>query len=105
MRLLLNHTWRGEIRELSNIIERAVIFCTGDFVTMNDLPDFIRGTIAVNAPGRTKNLQEAMNDMERAYIGSVLRGVDFNKEAAAAALAISLPTLYRRIKELDISLE
>jgi DNA-binding NtrC family response regulator len=34
----LNHEWKGEVRELENIIERAVIFCKGDMITLQELP-------------------------------------------------------------------
>ena len=52
-----------------------------------------------------KPLQQAMNELERSYIERVLRKHDFDKEQTAAVLGISLPTLYRRIKELGISQE
>ncbi|MFN0157137.1 MAG: sigma-54-dependent transcriptional regulator [Bacteroidota bacterium] len=102
MRLLLSHAWKGEVRELSNIIERAVIFCKGDFITMNDLPEFFRGTPEVDLTDDNKSLQHTMNELERAYIERVLWKHDFDKEQAAITLGISLPTLYRRIKELAI---
>jgi DNA-binding NtrC family response regulator len=105
MRTLMSHTWKGEVRELSNIIERAVIFCKGDFVTMPDLPDILRTTSRVDFPDDNKPLQQAMNELERAYIERVLRKNSFDKEQTASVLGISLPTLYRRIKELGIPQE
>ena len=105
MRTLMNHQWKGEVRELSNIVERAVIFCKDDFVTMADLPDILRTSSRVDFPSDNKPLQQAMNELERSYIERVLRKHDFDKEQTAAVLGISLPTLYRRIKELGISQE
>ncbi len=105
MRSLLNHAWKGEVRELSNIIERAVIFCKGDFVAMNDLPDVFRGATRVDFPDDNKPLQQAMNELEKTYIERVLRKHSFDKEQTASVLGISLPTLYRRIKELGIPQE
>ncbi len=102
MRALLGHVWKGEVRELSNIIERAVIFCKGDFVTMNDLPEFFRGAPEIDLSDDNKSLQHAMNELEKVYIERVLRKHNFDKEHTATALGISLPTLYRRIKELGI---
>ncbi len=105
MRTLMNHTWKGEVRELSNIVERAVIFCKDEFVTMADLPDILRSSARVDFPSDNKPLQQAMNELERAYIERVLRKHGFDKEQTASVLGISLPTLYRRIKELGIPQE
>jgi DNA-binding NtrC family response regulator len=105
MRTLKSHLWKGEVRELSNIIERAAIFCKGDFVTMGDLPDILRSSTRVEFSDDNKPLQQAMNELERTYIERVLRKHDFNKEQTATVLGISLPTLYRRIKELGIPQE
>jgi DNA-binding NtrC family response regulator len=105
MRTLMSHIWKGEVRELSNIIERAVIFCKGDFVTTTELPDIFRASSRVDFPDDNKPLQQAMNELERAYIERVLRKHGFDKEHTAAVLGISLPTLYRRIKELGIPQE
>jgi two-component system response regulator PilR (NtrC family) len=105
MRTLMSHIWKGEVRELSNIIERAVIFCKGDFVTTAELPDIFHASSRVEFPDDNKPLQQAMNELERAYIERVLRKHAFDKEHTAAVLGISLPTLYRRIKELGIPQE
>ena len=105
MRTLMSHIWKGEVRELSNIVERAVIFCKGDFVTMSELPDILRSTSRIDFPDDNRPLQQAMNELERTYIERVLRKQDFDKEQTASILGISLPTLYRRIKELGIPQE
>ncbi|MBI3195410.1 MAG: sigma-54-dependent Fis family transcriptional regulator [Ignavibacteriae bacterium] len=103
MRLLMQHEWKGEIRELENIIERAVIFCSGDFITMNDLPEFLHNETEVTIQGEKTSLQAALSDFERQYILTVLRKYRFDKDQTAQELKISLPTLYRRIKDLVIS--
>jgi DNA-binding NtrC family response regulator len=105
MRALISHAWKGEVRELSNIIERAVIFCKGDLVTMGDLPEFFRSSSPVDFPDDNKPLQQAMNELEKTYIERVLRKNNFDKEQTSRVLGISLPTLYRRIKELSIPQE
>jgi len=101
--LLMQHEWKGEIRELENIIERAVIFCLGDFITMADLPEFLHNETEVTVQGEKASLQAALNDFERQYILTVLRKYRFDKDQTAQELKISLPTLYRRIKDLSIS--
>lgn len=100
MLLLMQHEWKGEIRELENIIERAVIFCKEDVISLHDLPDFLHAESRTEENGTS--LENAMNDFERQYILSVLRRHNFEKEQTAQELKISLPTLYRRIKDLSI---
>jgi DNA-binding NtrC family response regulator len=103
MRLLMQHEWIGEIRELENIIERAVIFCSGDFIALEDLPEFLHASSDITIPVGKATLETAMNDFERQYITSILRKRNFDKELVATELGISLPTLYRRIKDLGIT--
>lgn len=105
MRLLMQHEWKGEIRELENIIERAVIFCSSDFITLDDLPDFLRAIISITVPGDKASLEVAINDFVKQYIFTILRKNNFDKEQTARELSISLPTLYRRIKDLGITLQ
>lgn len=103
MRTLIQHEWKGEIRELENIIERAVIFCRGDYIAAADLPEFMQTSSNMIIPHDGKSLEEVVHDLERQYILSTLKQNNFNKEKTAEVLHISLPTLYRRIKDLNIS--
>jgi DNA-binding NtrC family response regulator len=102
MQSLMQHEWKGEIRELENIIERAVIFSSHQYITVNDLPDFFHTGSTLELPTNDVSLEGAMNNLERQYILAELRKYNFNKEQTAEALKISLPTLYRRIKDLQI---
>jgi DNA-binding NtrC family response regulator len=102
MLLLMQHEWNGEIRELENIIERAVIFCKSDFITVNDLPEFLHAGGPVQVTQNSESLEHAIGEFERQYILTILRKYHFDKEKAAESLKISLPTLYRRIKDLGI---
>ncbi len=105
MQLLMQHEWKGEIRELENIIERAVIFCDGPYITASELPEFFRAGSTIDIGDAYTSLEAAMNNIERQYILAELRKHNFNKETTAQALKISLPTLYRRIKDLKIPQE
>ena len=104
MRLLMQHEWTGEIRELENIIERAVIFCNSDVITLENLPDFLNAGARMTTPGEKASLEVAIDDFERQYILTILRKNNLDKEQTARELHISLPTLYRRIKDLEIAL-
>jgi DNA-binding NtrC family response regulator len=103
MRLLIQHEWKGEIRELENIIERGVIFCKGEYLTLAELPEFLHTQTDMFIPHNGKSLEEVVHDLERQYILSTLKQHNFNKDKTAEVLHISLPTLYRRIKDLNIS--
>ena len=103
MRLLMNREWKGEIRELQNTIERAVIFSKDEFISLQDLPGLIPSDAATQMLDDTKSLEEAKNAFERQYILMVLRKNDFDKGKAAQSLKLSLSSLYRRIKELGIT--
>jgi two-component system response regulator PilR (NtrC family) len=106
MKSLTTHSWKGEIRELENVIERAVIFAEGMLITKNELPGFIeqKQDSLYSFDGR-RSMKEAVDEFERQYISHVLRTNQFNKEATARALKISLSSLYRKIEELDIPLQ
>ncbi len=103
MRRLMQHEWKGEIRELENIIERALIFCKGDFITVSDLPDSVHTSQPLHMLNGGHSLESAMNELTRQYIIASLHRNNHDKEKTARELKISLPTLYRRIKELKIN--
>ena len=103
MHLLMNHEWRGEVRELENIIERAIIFCNDEFITVKDFPDFLQKRIEPPPPPPPpppSSLKEAMDIIEKQVIFDSLKRNNHNKEKTSEELKISLPTLYRRIKDL-----
>ena len=103
MKSLLAHSWKGEVRELENVIERAVIFADGPLITKKELPGlFEQRPDAVYSFDSRKSMKEAVDEFERQYITHVLRQNQYNKEATAKALKISLSSLYRKIEELGI---
>jgi DNA-binding NtrC family response regulator len=106
MKRLLSHSWKGEVRELENIIERAVIFADGELITGKELPAlFEQAQGSTYTFDATRTLKDAVDDFEQQYIGHVLRLNQFNKELTARTLSISLSSLYRKIEELNIPLQ
>jgi DNA-binding NtrC family response regulator len=106
MKSLLGHSWKGEIRELENIIERAIIFAESPLITIDELPGFFeQREETVYAFDARRSMKEAVDEFERQYITHVLRSNSYNKEATARALKISLSSLYRKIEELNIPLQ
>lgn len=97
MRMLMGCAWRGNVRELSNVIERAVILTPGETVTVDDLPAELRAECATGS-----TLEGAVLDFERKYIASVLVQTAGNREAAAKALGLSPATLYRRLQRVGL---
>jgi len=103
MKCLVGHSWKGEIRELENIIERAVIFAESSIITKRELPAFLdQKTDAVYSFDARRSMKEAVDDFERQYISHVLRTNQYNKELTAKALKISLSSLYRKLEELNV---
>lgn len=100
MKVLMGHDWQGGVRELENVIERAVIFANNDVITVDNLAEHIRGeSISHSYPD---SLKEAIAGFEREHILNVIKKFDYNKEEAAKALKIGLSSLYRKMEELNI---
>lgn len=100
MKALINYSWRGGVRELENVVERAVIFSEDDTIKVSNLADYIRKDF--NAQKFPDSLKDAIKNFEREHIATVIKNHNFNKEEAAKALSIGLSSLYRKIEELDI---
>jgi len=104
MKLLMSLPWKGNVRELDNVIEHAMILGEGDWMTIADLPRALKPETGTPAPVGD-NLREALRAYEKAHIQAVLAKVDQDKKAAAEILGVSLSSLYRKIEELEIGLD
>lgn len=100
MKVLMGHDWQGGVRELENVIERAVIFASGDMITVENLAEHIRGE--AHPHGYPDSLKEAIAGFEREHILRIIKKFDYNKEEAAKSLCIGLSSLYRKMEELKI---
>jgi two-component system response regulator PilR (NtrC family) len=99
MRAMLGHEWRGNVRELENVIERAVIFAEDRQIGVEDLP-FAVGDISDDVG---EDLKEAVEHFERQHILYALRRHKYDKTETAKSLGIGLSSLYRKLDELKIS--
>ncbi len=97
MTKLLQYHWPGNIRELRNVVERAVILCKGE-ITVADLPDNVRVLGAGSDGGEAGSLR----GRERAMILQTLERCGNNRRLAAEQLGISRRTLQYRLKEYGL---
>ncbi|MER3446299.1 MAG: hypothetical protein C4291_05380 [Candidatus Dadabacteria bacterium] len=103
MELLKTYDWPGNIRELENVIERAVITCVRKVVTVDDLPK----NIIDSAKKETDNkivveIGSTMDEIEKRVIAETLSYTKGDKKHAAKILGITRKTLYRKLKEYNI---
>lgn len=99
---LERHAWKGNIRELKNVIERAVILSDGPELQVTDLPLELQQQAATSSNGNTLSAF-SMASMEKLHIQRVLNHTHGNKTEAARLLDIGLTTLYRKIEEYKLS--
>jgi len=113
MQALEEYSWKGNIRELENVIERAVILCDGNRIGTDSLPNHLRRLTQNQFPetGREtrkppalpvreatgQNLKQAIADFERRYIEETVRDCADDKKEAALKLGISVASLYRKL--------
>ncbi|HEY1379434.1 MAG TPA: sigma-54 dependent transcriptional regulator [Gemmataceae bacterium] len=102
MQLLRSCPWRGNVRELDNALQRAVILGEGPLVTPADLPPDLAP--AAGDPSAVDELDQAVDRFKRLHIERLLRQTP-DKREAAKRLNIGLSSLYRLIAELGIKSE
>jgi len=102
-RIFLNYNWPGNIRELENAIEGAVIMAKTEVINKWDIPNVSRfmKTLVIKATDG-KPLRKVMEQPEKEMIMSVLEECNWNRNKAAAALKINRTTLYNKMKKLKI---
>lgn len=94
LRYLKSYDFPGNVRELANIIERAVIVAEGSSIEVADLPEGLRAAAARHAQ---ENRPPTLAEVEAEYIREVLASVKGNKTEAARILGISRKNLYERL--------
>lgn len=98
MELLSAYDWPGNIRQLENAIERAVIMTLHERIESDDLPSYLK-----EPPERKeKDVSLVIKDVERELIKRALTEAKGNKTQAAKLLGISRRTLFYKIKEYGI---
>lgn len=99
MQILLSCPWKGNIRELENALQRAVILADGPLLTPADLPPDLAPV--PDDPALAEEFSEAVRRFEKQHLLRMLRRIPDKKEAARR-LGMGLSSLYRKIAELGI---
>ncbi|HEV8721347.1 MAG TPA: sigma 54-interacting transcriptional regulator [Candidatus Binatia bacterium] len=102
VRILMSLPWKGNVRELDNVIEHTMILADGGKITIKDLPASVVASSQGNA-AFTFNLKDALRQFEKQHILRALEQAGQDRKEAAKLLDISLSSLYRKIEELEIS--
>ncbi|MFO0265092.1 MAG: helix-turn-helix domain-containing protein, partial [Planctomycetota bacterium] len=105
--VLQQYSWPGNIRELQNVIERAVLLGRGPRVTLEDLPPHVIQAspslplLQARVTGR-QTLKEALEGPERQIILQVLRENNWNRNLTADQLGVNRTTLYKKMRRLGL---
>lgn len=104
LKSLLDYDWPGNIRELENTIERAVVLARGEMI---DLEDLVPHGISAQPPSLSPwgPPFRSLAEMEKEYIKAVLKECKGNKSSAAKILGIDRKTLWAKIKKYQIDIE
>ncbi len=101
---LMAFSWPGNVRQLRNVVENMVVLCAGTTLTKADIPADINPRVDTGvSPSMDQFVGYSIEQAERELIRNTLKVTQGNREQAAQILGIGERTLYRKIKEYDLS--
>jgi len=100
--LLVNYDFPGNVRELENIIQRAVALADSDEILIRDLPARLRKSNIHSFSESTQLI--SMDEMEKQHITAVLKKTSYNKNQASSILKLPRTTLWRRMKKYKLTI-
>jgi len=103
-KLMIDYSWPGNVRQLESAIERAILLCEGDQITVEDLPSEVRQEAGPAAEGAFKLPAEGINfeDVERHLITQAMEQTDYNITKSAKLLGLTFRTLQYRLEKFGI---
>lgn len=103
-KLFLKYDWPGNIRELENVLERAIMICNKDFIDIEDLPLDLQVTFTSknHIPFIDKENLSTLDELEKEYITYLLKQTGNNMRKTAKILDISRTTLYNKLEKFNI---
>ena len=103
MELLIRYFWPGNIRELSNLIERSVVLARTNLITPEDLPaELLRGTSREHLNEKILPLRIALEEPERQIIKETLLLNDWNRHKTARMLGVNRTTLFNKMRKYNL---
>jgi DNA-binding NtrC family response regulator len=100
MEVLHRYNWPGNIRELRNVVERAVVLAGSEQIGLAELPEKIKSQ---DGGRNVSTLKDRLDHYEEKIIKDALEAHEWNKEETSEELGVDLATLYRKIKKLGIA--
>jgi PAS domain S-box-containing protein len=100
--LLMSHNFPGNIRELENVIEHAMVVCKDDLIGIDHLPDYLYQKAA--AMQGTGEKSDSWENLEKSFFSEALKRNHWNRAATATQLGIHPTTLWRKMKRLHLDL-
>ncbi|HKI45219.1 MAG TPA: sigma-54 dependent transcriptional regulator [Balneolales bacterium] len=106
VKALMQYEWKGQVRELENVIERSVLLCEGDYIQKSDLPvGFQHSNTSTTGNSDLfgiENLDDSLAEFEKRHIIHILSMLNGNRSEAARRLGIDPSTLYRKMEKYQI---
>jgi len=102
LKRLMAMPWKGNVRELDNVLERAMILGNGEWVTAADLPNEGDREETQQSGLGERRLKEAVQAYEKSHIEAVLHEAGGDRTRAAELLGLSRSSLYRKMEQLKI---
>lgn len=103
LKILKEYDWRGNVRELENVVERAVILANKNIIVPDDLPNSVQN-VHQSTGSLTKEVfkEQSLAEMEKVHILNILEHYEWNQKSASEVLGISTTTLWRKLKSYGI---
>ena len=107
LEVMQKYPWKGNVRELRNVIERVLIMSSGDKISKSDLPQELRGEASLHMPetSRINNLKEYRDLAEKEFILAKLEENDWNISQTAREIDTPRSNLYKKLEQYGIKIK